>query len=165
MSGADASPAIEEPARFGGRAAEPVDRRLREAASAYADAVRAEGLLREAQALDPQCLPVYFALYKFYFYKRRLADAESATLSGLAAAASQAGFSSDWTALSPESARWAAVDGPQHFYLFSLKALAFIRLRLGRPGEARALLDKLAELDPQDSVGASVIRALAGAAI
>jgi hypothetical protein len=52
-------------------------------------------------------------------------------------------------------------DGPQHFYLFTLKALAFIRLRLGRPGESLALLNKLSELDPGDSVGSSVIRDLA----
>jgi hypothetical protein len=155
--------AIDEPPRFGGHASEPIDRRLREAAGAYADTTRAETLLREAQQLDPQCLPVYFALYKFYFYKKRLADAESAALMGLTAAAYQAGFAVDWTVLSPQSAQWTATDGPQHFYLFSLKALAFIRLRLGRTREAAAILAKLAELDPQDSVGASVVRALASA--
>ena len=36
-----------------------------------------------------------------------------------------------------------------------------MRLRLGRPAESHALLDKLQELDPHDSVGASVIRELA----
>jgi tetratricopeptide (TPR) repeat protein len=151
------------PPRFGGAAPEPVDRRLRDAASAYADTDRAEALLCEARALDPQCLPVYFALYKFYFYKRRLAEAEATALQGIEVAARQAGFATDWNLLGPHSAAWADTDGPQHFYLFSLKALAFIRLRLGRAGEAAVLLDKLAELDPQDSVGAAVIRALAAA--
>ena len=36
-----------------------------------------------------------------------------------------------------------------------------MRLRLGRRAESHALLDTLAELDPHDSVGASVIRELA----
>lgn len=149
--------------RFGGAAPEAVDQRLKEAVAAYADAPRAEALLLDAQAIEPQCLPVYFALYKFYFYKYRLADAERAALRALEASAQQAGFPADWTALTPWSADWSDVSGPRHFYLFSLEALAFIRLRLGHADGARAILAKLAELDPLDRVGASVIRALTDA--
>ncbi len=151
-----------EPApRFGGNAPPEIDRRLRDAA--YAAPPRAERLLLDAHRLDPDCLPVYFALYKFYFYRSRLTDAERITLRALEAAARQAGFPGDWTALRPDSADWADIAGPAHFYLFSLKALAFIRLRQGRADEANALLAKLAELDPRDSVGASVIGSLAAA--
>jgi hypothetical protein len=146
--------------RFGGIAPPEIDRRLRDAAAAYADTARAEGLLHEAQALDPDCLPVYFALYKFYFYKSRLADAERGARAALATAARLGRFPADWATLTPAAADWADVRGPAHFYLFSLKALAFIRLRRGAGDEARALLAKLAELDPRDSVGASVIGAL-----
>ena len=60
-------------------------------------------------------------------------------------------------------ADWSCVDAPQHFYLFSLKALAFIRLRRGKKKESLSLLAKLHELDPLDSVGSSVIRDLASA--
>ena len=49
----------------------------------------------------------------------------------------------------------------EHFYLFSLKALAFIRLRRGDREGCERLLAKLGELDHNDSVGASVIRAFA----
>jgi tetratricopeptide (TPR) repeat protein len=147
--------------RFGGRTSEEADRRLRQAVASYTEPACAEALLRDAQELDPECLPVYFALYKFYFYRKRLAEAESAALQGLNVAARQAGFSADWRRLCPDSAAWAETTGPQHFYLFSLKALAFIRLRLGQRDEAVALLDKLGELDPQDSVGAGVVRTLA----
>jgi tetratricopeptide (TPR) repeat protein len=150
--------------RFGGTVPPEVDLRLTMAAATYRDAKTAEVLLLDAQSLDPTCLPVYFALYKFYFYRSRLAEAERITLQALAAAARQAGFSEVWQRLTPHTADWAATDEPQHFYLFSLKALAFIRLRLGRAEEARAILAKLAELDPGDSVGASVIRALETAA-
>lgn len=106
-----------------------------------------------AQAIDPACLPVYFALYKFYFYKFRLDDAEKVALMGLKTAASQSGFPAEWSHLSPLSANWSLADGPQHFYLFTLKALALIRLRLGKREESLALLEKLQELDPSDSVG------------
>lgn len=106
-----------------------------------------------AQAIDPACLPVYFALYKFYFYKFRLDDAEKVALMGLKTAAHQGGFPAEWSHLSPLSANWSLADGPQHFYLFTLKALALIRLRLGKREESLALLEKLQELDPSDSVG------------
>jgi tetratricopeptide (TPR) repeat protein len=161
MSGVDVGRSGINPPRFGGAVPDAADSRLREANAAFADTDRAEALLREAHALAPQCLPVYFALYKFYFYKKRLADAEVAALQGLEAAARQAGIAADWNLLGAQSTAWADTTGPQHFYLFSLKALAFIRLRLGRVQDATALLDKLNELDPQDSVGAAVVRALA----
>lgn len=134
---------------------------LGEAATAYAQPNRAEAILWSAQAMYPECLPVYFALYKFYFYKGRLHDAERATRLGLARSARQAGFDSDWHCLTALTIDWTDTRGPQHFYLFSLKALAFICLRLGRRPESHAILSKLAQIDPSDSVGASVIRDLA----
>jgi tetratricopeptide (TPR) repeat protein len=134
---------------------------LAEAGAAYRDEQRAEALLRAAQHADPQSLPAWFALYKFYFYRHRLPEAERVALEALAVAAAQGGFDADWTRLHCRSADWAAATGPARFYLFSLKALAFIRLRLDRAAESAALLAKLAELDPADRVGGSVIRSLA----
>ncbi len=104
--------------------------------------------------------PAVSALYKFRFYTGRLAEAEQAVLDALRIAARKAGITSDWRAQSRDSADWSDTRGAAHFYLFSLKALAFIRLRLGRRQEAGELLDKLAELDDGDGVGASVIRSL-----
>ncbi|ARU32774.1 hypothetical protein CAP31_00265 [Sulfuriferula sp. AH1] len=148
-------------ALFGGEASPVIAQLLHDAAAAYQHTSRAEAILWSAQAINPACLPVYFALYKFYFYKFRLADAEKVALMGLETAARQGGFASDWKQLSPLSVNWGLTDRPQHFYLFTLKALAFIRLRLGQHTDSLALLDKLQELDPGDSVGSSVIRDLA----
>jgi hypothetical protein len=78
----------------------------------------------------------------------------------LLAAAMQGGFNADWRGLQQDSADWTDYAAPSHFYLFSLKALAFIRLRCGDTAESSAILGKLMELDPADSVGASVIRAI-----
>jgi hypothetical protein len=135
---------------------------LRDAAAVYHDTACAEPLLWHAQTLAPDCLTVYFALYKFYFYKGRLHDAERAARLGLETAARLGGIDADWRRLMfASSLDWQQPDSPQHFYLFTLKALSFIRLRQGERAESLAILDKLAELDPSDSVGASVIRALA----
>lgn len=142
---------------FGGEASPVITQLLREAAACYDQTPRAEAILWSAQAIDPQCLSVYFALYKFYFYKARLEDAEKVAQKGLNMAAEQSGFSSDWTKLSVNSAHWHD-EGPQHFYLFTLKALAFMRLRLGKHAESQSLIHKLEELDPSDTVGYSVIR-------
>jgi len=137
---------------------------LSAAATAAGDWREAESLLWRAQAADPGCLHVYYTLYKFYFNHNRLGDAERAACLALDAAARQAHIPADWRLLDSTASDWGKVDAPQHFYLFSLKALAFIRLRQQRLADAKAILAKLREIDPADSVGASVIEAYAAGA-
>jgi len=138
---------------------------LRDAVEARHHPNRAEAILWSAQAMYPKCLPIYFALYKFYFHRGRLDAAEQATRLALDAAAAAGGFNPDWHGVTPATADWDETLAPQHFYLFSLKALAFIRLRLGDRRECLAILQKLAEIDPGGSVGATVIRDLAAASV
>lgn len=151
-------------ALFGSDAPVAVRSLLSQAAEAQGDLNRAEALLWTAQALDRDCLATCFALYKFYFSKGRLAKAESAARLALRTAARQGGFDADWTTADRQTADWSDTHGAAHFYLFSLKALAFIRLRMGFPVETTAILDKLAEIDPADQVGGSVIRDVAAGA-
>lgn len=134
---------------------------LEEAMQQYHDPDHAEALLKKAHQLAPTALPVYFSWYKFLFYKGKLAEAERVVRSALDEAARQGNFPALWERLTPESADWLAHESPQHFYLFSLKALAFIRLRLGDQEECGKILEKLRLLDRSDTVGASVIGALA----
>lgn len=138
-----------------------VDEMLEEAMGHYRDTARAESLLTQARDAAPESLSVYFSLYKFYFYKGRLAEAEATVQAALAMAAKLGDFPADFTDLNPASCEWHRHDSPQHFYLFSLKALAFIRLRQGDTQACEAILGKLAELDSGDTIGASVIGALA----
>ena len=121
----------------------------------------AESLLLRAQAAAPDCLHVYYTLYKLYATRNRLSDAEKAAHMALDMAARQANISAEWQTLTLDSCDWRRVNSPQHFYLFSLKALAFIRLRQQRLADTRQILAKLHEIDPHDSVGASVIEAYA----
>ena len=131
------------------------------AAAASCDWRDAESLLWRAQIADPDCLHVYYTLYKFYFNHKRLSDAERAACLALDAAARQARIPADWRSQDKDSCDWSNVNAPQHFYLFSLKALAFIRLRQQRADDAELILAKLREIDPQDTVGASVIESYA----
>ncbi|MFA7350532.1 MAG: hypothetical protein WC009_07195 [Methylotenera sp.] len=131
------------------------------AATASGDWRDAESLLWRAQATDPDCLHVYYTLYKFYFNHKRLGDAERATCLALDAAARLANIAADWRLQDISACDWGKAHSPQHFYLFSLKALAFIRLRQLRADDADLILAKLREIDPSDSVGHSVIESYA----
>lgn len=111
-----------------------------------------------AQACAPQVLAVYYLLYKHHAGQREFASAERAARSGLAEAARQAGLAADWARVQALPA--PAAEGPLRFWLFTLKALAFIRLRSGDADEARALLTQLGRLDPQGAVGGEVVARL-----
>lgn len=135
------------------------------AAATTHDWREAESLLWRAQATDANCLQVYYTLYKFYFKHKRLSDAERAACLALDAAARLANIQADWRLQQKDSCDWSKVSSPQHFYLFSLKALAFIRLRQLRNADAALILAKLREIDANDSVGASVIESYAAGSI
>ncbi len=146
-------------ALYGGDAPEGIAELLHEAMGSYSNTSDAESKLLEAKQRAPGSLAVYFSLYKLYFYKKRLVDAERIAREALIESASQGGFPPAWEDLLPESADWSAEAA--HFYLFSLKALAFMRLRQWDKLECERILDKLKVLDYGDSVGSSVIREIA----
>ncbi|HEY8036405.1 MAG TPA: hypothetical protein VIF37_12560 [Methylobacter sp.] len=131
-------------------------------AASSVDQSRAEQLFLQAQALDSRCLQTYFALYKFYFFQKRLIDAERIVIAGLEEAARQGGFPSDYRRLVKNNQKWDLYANEiTLFYLYTLKALAFIKLRLGFTIDAQLVLSHLQQLDPEDLSGASVIIDLA----
>jgi hypothetical protein len=112
--------------------------------------------------MDHECLQTYFALYKFYFYQKRLVEAEQVVLAGLEEAARQGGFPNDFRALVESLPSWNLYANESGlFYLYTLKALAFIRLRQGFSLDAEFVLSILRQLDPKDLSGATVIMDLA----
>lgn len=131
--------------------------------AAHAPPEEVASLLWTAQAMAPQALGVYHVLYKHHAAQRELPQAERAACRGLREAARQAGLHTDWREVTPATVP-AGVDfqasGPARFWLFTLKALAFIRLRSGEPAQARELLAAIARLDPQAGIGDEVIAAL-----
>jgi len=146
---------------FGGAVPGAVRRLLHQAAQAPRGEVGT--LLWTAQALAPQCLAVYYALYKHHAGRRELEQAERAARRGLQEAAKQAGLPSDWREVTRGSLP-AGVDfgrnGPARFWLFTLKALAFIALRSQRAAEARELLAGIAGLSSEARIGDEVIATL-----
>lgn len=131
-------------------------------AASSVDQNRAESLFLQAQQLDSHCLQTYFALYKFYFFQNRLVDAKRVVIAGLEEAARQGGFPSDYRRLAQNRQKWDLyANDITLFYLYTLKALAFIKLRLGFTIDAQLILSHLQQLDPEDLSGASVIIDLA----
>lgn len=141
---------------------EAVDALLQAGVRAHrTDKAAAEALFRAALAEAPDALPVHLCLYKIHAYAGDGDAALEAVEAALREAARQANLPADWLKWPPFPGPCPTTDGPERFALYSLKALAFIRLKRGEPEAARAALDALARLDPHDQVGARVVAALA----
>lgn len=142
-----------------GELPEEIDALLQQGVAAYRhDRSRADSLFRQALAVAPGTLPVYFCLYKIHTYQGNLDEAQRAAENGLMEAACQAGWPLDWRRWRPPA---VLPDGAGRFALYTLKALAFIHLRQDNPQQAAEMLDALRRLDPAGAVGWPVVAALA----
>ncbi len=143
-----------------------VESLLRKAAKAY-PAPRTEALLTRAYFLEPQHLTVLVALYRFYYYRHRYADALLVADRSLQAAGRQLGVSDDWRRFDPARLGHGAMVslGLTRFYLLALKGAGYLQLRLGDLPGALERLEKLAELDPKDQLGAEPLIELARGAV
>lgn len=103
---------------------------------------------------------VGFARYKYYASQGWLDKAYVAAQQALASTQRQAGIEGPWQAQRQDGFPWEDPAHPAHFYLFTLKALAYLCVRSGQRQEACNLLQKLQELDPRDTVGHEVVRAI-----
>ncbi|MBI5133009.1 MAG: hypothetical protein HZA66_26520 [Rhodopseudomonas palustris] len=133
-------------------------RHLELAGRDYQSDALAEQHLREAQALAPDHAAVLIGLYRFYFYKGRLDEALRVAEVCLAKAARDNGLDLDWRKVrrcDAEFSSFAAIL--PRFYLFALKAYAYLRMRVGDIDEGHAAIEKLLELDPSDKVNAGVL--------
>jgi hypothetical protein len=151
--------ATDDPLIDFGELPDAVNALLQQGVVAYrTDPEAADRLFRQALAGAPAQLPVYFCLYKIHTYRGNLDEGLRMAEAGLAEAATQAGWRTDWREWTPPP---GIPEGAARFALYTLKALAFIRLRREERDEARRILAALAALDPAGLVGWPVIAALA----
>ncbi len=143
---------------FGGGLPPDAERKLFEAAHSYDRSEIALAHLREARRLAPNHVAVLIGLYRFFFYKGRLAEALEIANSCLLRAAIDNSLPLDWRVVRPDHAAFASFDDPvARFFMFVLKGYAYLNMRLGDFQEGRAAVEKLLELDPTDSVGAGIL--------
>ncbi|HZU64791.1 MAG TPA: hypothetical protein VFF98_13995 [Novosphingobium sp.] len=131
---------------------------LDKAALCYHQSDVAETHLRDAGRLAPGHAAVLIALYRFYFYKGRLVEALDVARECLAKALAENVLGEDWRAVGPDDADfadWGALR--PRFFLFTLKAYAYLNMRLGCYGEGRRAAEKLLFLDRGDRIGARVL--------
>lgn len=141
-----------------GKVKPEIDALLQQGVVAYrTDFSRAESLFREALAAEPEELASYFCLYKIHAYHGDLDVALDMAQTGLKKAAAQAGWARDWRAWTPQD---PFPEGAGRFALYTLKALAFIRLRRQEVESAQEIITSLKTLDPRGEVGWPVIAAL-----
>jgi tetratricopeptide (TPR) repeat protein len=151
-------PALLADALLGGGLSEAAQRHLDQAANLYHHAEMAEQHLAEARALAPDHAAVLIGLYRFFFYKGRLQEALEVACLCLTKAARDNNLVLDWHCVRPEDANFSDFGAAlPRFYLFTLKAYAYLQMRLGDLDEGHAAIEKLLELDPTDKVNAKLL--------
>ncbi|HEY8036384.1 MAG TPA: hypothetical protein VIF37_12455 [Methylobacter sp.] len=116
----------------------------------------AELSLLQAYFLAPASLNVLVALNRFYYYQHRLEEALAATTKALVVIRPTIAFPEDWHDLQTSHITDAPADllTKIRMYLFTLKAVGFLNMRLENLDLSQAIFEKLVELDSKDRIGA-----------
>ena len=128
---------------------------IAEAAENYSGGAAELPLLR-AYFKAPESLNVLVALNRFYYYQHRLEEALGATVKALAVIRPLVSFPENWRDLQQShlTETPAALLTQVRLYLFTLKAIGFINMRLENLDISRDIFEKLVELDSKDRIGA-----------
>ena len=130
---------------------------LRLASVSYADNAKAEMHLALAKVLAPNNVAVKVGEYRYYFYKGKLEQALSVAESCLQLTAQELRFPTQWRLVWPHHAQFQSEEPAHRFYLFCLKAYAYLLLRLNHIDQGREAVEKLLQLDPANKVGGQVL--------
>jgi len=133
------------------------EEQLRLASLAYADSSKAEMHLALAKAVAPNNPVVKVGEYRYFFYKNRLQEALDVACDCLAVVAEELKLPTQWRTVEPYHANFGSDEPAHRYYLFCLKAYAYLLLRLNRMDEGRTAVDKLLLLDPGNKVGGKVL--------
>jgi len=113
--------------------------------------------LRQAELIAPGHPAVLIGLYRFYFYKGRLAECLDVALVCLSEALHHNNLPEDWRQVQRGDGDFSSYDMMPRFFLFVLKGYAYLQMRLGNLDEGLEAVMKLLELDPTDKIGATLL--------
>jgi len=131
---------------------------IAQAAEDYSNG-EAEFPLLRAYFLAPESLNVLVALNRFYYYQHRLEDALLATYKALAVIRASIDFPEDWQDLQQQHID----DAPSQLltqvrlYLFTLKAVGFLNMRLHHLELSQQIFEKLVSVDNKNRIGAQAL--------
>lgn len=116
----------------------------------------AELPLLKAYLRAPESLNVLVALNRFYYYQHRLPEALLISEKALALIRRDLAFPDDWRQLQPGHIAEAPKDRLTRIrlYLFTLKSIGFLHMRLENLELSRGIFEKLVALDAKDRIGA-----------
>lgn len=116
----------------------------------------AELPLLQAYLRAPESLNVLVALNRFYYYQHRLEEALLISEKALGLIRRELDFPEDWRILQLSHIAEAPKDWLTRIrlYLFTLKSIGFLNMRLENLNLSKAIFEKLVELDSQDRIGA-----------
>lgn len=122
----------------------------------------AELPLLQAFLRAPESLNVLVALNRFYYYQHRLTDALLISERALTIVSAKLPFSEDWRILQLQDIMTAPKEQLSwiRMYLFTLKSIGFLKMRLHQMDASKAIFEKLVELDREDRIGAQALLAL-----
>ncbi len=134
---------------------EEVQNLIRIASDRYAQN-DAELPLLQAYLRAPESLNVLVALNRFYYYQHRLAEALLISEKALTLIRQDIGFPDEWLQLELQNISQASKDKLTRIrlYLFTLKSIGFLHMRLENLHLSRQIFEKLVELDEKDRIGA-----------
>lgn len=116
----------------------------------------AELPLLQAYLRAPESLNVLVALNRFYYYQHRLSEALLISEKALELIRLSVEFPEDWRTLTTDHIAAAPKDKLTkiRLYLFTLKSVGFLHMRLNELNLSQSIFAKLTELDEKDRIGA-----------
>jgi tetratricopeptide (TPR) repeat protein len=128
---------------------------IKQASEHYASG-DAELPLLKAYLRAPESLNVLVALNRFYYYQHRLEEALLISEKALGLIRSSINFPADWQELEMQHITEAPKDWLTQIrlYLFTLKSIGFLNMRMENLALSRRIFEKLTALDDKDRIGA-----------
>ena len=119
----------------------------------------AELPLLKAYLRAPESLNVLIALNRFYYYQHRLTEALLISEKALVIIRAGLDFPEDWQTLDLSHIQQAPKDllTRIRLYLFTLKSIGFLNMRLENLDLSRGIFEKLTALDDKDRIGARAL--------
>ncbi len=126
------------------------------AASELYGSGEAELPLLQAYLRAPESLNVLVALNRFYYYQHRLSEALMISEKALNLIRQNIDFPNDWQQLERSHISEAPKESLTQIrlYLFTLKSIGFLNMRLENFALSRGIFEKLIALDDKDRIGA-----------
>ena len=123
----------------------------------------AELPLLKAYLRAPESLNVLVALNRFYYYQHRLSDALLISEKALKLIRNGLDFPEDWQQLEMKHINSAPKENLTRIrlYLFTLKSIGFLNMRMENLDLSQSIFEKLVALDAKDRIGAQGLLELA----